>query len=165
MRGFPALVLLTLAALTGPVRAPTPGTWTQYPNTRLDQSVVRGGQPGAPSQPPGCVPPTLPGGGNNQFVSMVNAWVDGDWDEARSRFIIVRGGGHWDWAGNQVIGFDPFAMAWVHLKDASMAYPPSGSPSSAFTPVYPDGSPASLHTYGCVAYMQGPDTFYSGGGI
>jgi hypothetical protein len=85
--------------------------------------------------------------------------------EARSRFIIVRGGGHWDWAGNQVIGFDPFAMAWVHLKDASMAYPPSGSPSSAFTPVYPDGSPASLHTYGCVAYMQGPDTFYSGGGI
>jgi len=156
-------LLLVLLALAVPAWAQTPGTWTEHQGTRLDLSAVRCGQPGAPAAPPGCVPFQLPSGGNNQFTSMINAWVDGDWDAQRKRFTIIRGGGHWDWPGNQVVAFDPFALAWIHLKDASLAYPTSIS--ATFGPVYPDGSPASLHTYGCVAYMQGLDQFYSGGGI
>jgi hypothetical protein len=146
--------------------AQTPGIWQELPGTAFTASSVFCANPGAPG-PPNCLPKSLPNGGNNIPGAAISAWVDGDYDPATGRLIVPRGGGHGDWAGNQVVAFNARTHTWEYLAPYSAAYPPMGTglPDSAFTPVYPDGSPASVHSYGCQAWMPWLDQFYSGGGI
>jgi hypothetical protein len=160
-----------------PTPAPAPGTWQALPNSRLDQAKRADGTP--------LLPNPLPAGSESGLG--VFSYSGATLDERRGQIILVRTGGHADWAGNQVIAFDIPSAKWVLLEDYSRAYPKySGppckrGPDGAFvdppTPPrcsqvtepavdqYRDGSPASLHTYGNQAYMPPVDAVLSAGGL
>jgi hypothetical protein len=163
-----ALLVLGLAsAETGSAHAQTPGSWQELPNTKLIESKIVCGNTGAPAAPPGCLPRGVPHGGNNILGAAIGAWVSGDVDTRRGELVIPRGGGHADWPGNQVLAFRPpdgdKPAEWRLRRDMSMAYPPM--PGGSFTSTYPDGTPASVHSYDCVAYLATVDRIWSAGGI
>jgi hypothetical protein len=81
-------------------------------------------------------------------TSVINAWSGGVFDE-RLRRLLVIGGGHMDYWGNEVYGFDLATGAWTIVKTASGLGTASGP-----TEPMPDGSPVSRHTYDGLAYMR-----------
>ncbi len=143
------------------------GAWQELSGTRLTESRIVCGNAGAPAAPPGCLPRGVPRGGNNILGGAVSAWVGGDVDTQRGELVIPRGGGHADWAGNQVLAFRPPAGdkpgEWRLRREMSMAYPPM--PNGEFSSTYSDGTPASVHSYDCVAYLPTVDRIWSSGGI
>jgi Divergent InlB B-repeat domain len=145
----------------------TAGTWQEIAGSSYTASPIFCGNPGAAPAAPNCIPKFLPGGGNNIPQAAITAWVDGDYDPATGRFYIPNGGGHGDWAGNQVIAFNANTEKWEYLTPYSTTYTPMGQghPDSAFLPVYGDGSPASVHSYGCRAWMPWLNKFWTSGGI
>jgi hypothetical protein len=150
-----AVVLLGLLLLVGPVGAQT---WTEFPNSKYDQSAAICGKPGA--QPaPNCVPPT------GQTGSAISAWVDGDYDPATGLFIIPRGGGHGDGQWNGVPAFRASDGTWVLLTPPSLNVPPITTTQNEPRAVYPDGTPSSVHSYGAVAWMPWLNKMWSAGGI
>lgn len=161
MRLFIALAVSLWSSLAW---AQTPGTWHEFANTRFTGSAAICGNPGAPV-PPTCLPGSLPGGGNNQASSAIDAWVDGDYvPPPVGLFIVPRGGGHADWAGNQVVGFNPTTGQWSQLSPPSRAYTPMATTGSFPNP-YTDGTPPSVHSYGAVAWMPWLSKMWSAGGI
>jgi hypothetical protein len=158
------LILTVTPAPPPPPGEQPPGTWTDLgPATKFSTSAAVCGKPGAPA-PPACLPEFLPGGGNNQLSSAIDAWVDGDHAPALGLFIVPRGGGHADWAGNQVVGFNPATGGWSLLTPHSTAYPPM-SPTGTFPNPLSDGTPPSVHSYGAVAWMGWLNKMWSAGGI
>jgi hypothetical protein len=158
------LILTVTPAPPPPPGEQPPGTWTDLgPATKFSTSAALCGKPGAPA-PPACLPDFLPGGGNNQVSSAIDAWVDGDYAPALGLFIVPRGGGHADWAGNQVVGFNPATGGWSLLTPHSTAYPPM-SPTGTFPNPLSDGTPPSVHSYGAVAWMGWLNKMWSAGGI
>jgi len=91
-------------------------------------------------------------------VNEIEAWGGGVFDPAE-RVMIVWGGGHNDYAGNEVYGFDLAAGAWRLLA------PPT--PLAEVTPgqdPYADGHPASRHTYDGFAYLGDLRRMFAYGG-
>ena len=181
-RGVAAALLAGTMLARGSVPAQTPevppGAWHALPDTRLDQAKRGDGTP--------MLPQALPGG-TESGIAGVYAYSGGALDATRGRIMIVRTGGHVDWAGNQVVAFDIPTKKWLLLQDYSKDYPryrgapcrkgsdgayadppvPKGC-SRATEPaaaVYKDGSPASLHTYGNQAHMPTVDAVLSAGGL
>lgn len=140
-------------------------TWAALTNTELLDASLWCGNPGAPA-PPDCLPTSFAGGGNNLRLATIDAWVSGALDTSRDKFVIPRGGGHADWPGNQVLGFKP-GVGWTLLRNASPVgtFTPATPTSGTFTPFYSDGTPASVHSYGAVAYLPNEDRIWSAGGI
>jgi hypothetical protein len=110
-------------------------------------------------------------GGNSGAGSILSAWNSGCLDTRRNRFVLPRGGGHADFAGNQVVAFNLNTHTWQLLEGYSNNYPyspwrlaPNTDPG-IFGPVYADGKPASMHTYNSVEYDPVNDAVYSMGGI
>jgi len=143
-----------------------PGLWTELSDTRFDRSPAICGQPGAAAAP-ACLPSSLPAGGNDEVANAITAWVSGDYDGSRGWLIIPRGGGHADWAGNQVIAFDVPNGRWRLVTPTSFAAVrmSSSTASTEYTNPYADGSPASVHSYDAVAWMPWIDQMWSSGGI
>ena len=163
-----------------PAPAPTsaPGTWEAIPNTRIEGAKRADGT--------AMIPAALPAG-TESGINGVYAYSGGTLDPSRGQILVVRTGGHADWAGNQVLAFDIPSAKWVLLQDYSREYPkyhgpackrgPDGTPLDPLTPkgcsekteralnVYRDGTPASLHTYGNQAYMSTVDAVLSAGGL
>ena len=79
---------------------------------------------------------------------VINAWSGGVFDE-RLRPLLVIGGGHMDYWGNEVYGFDLATGLWTMVKAASGL----GSATSPTEPMS-DGNPVSRHTYEGLAYMR-----------
>lgn len=86
--------------------------------------------------------------GSGGCAMAINAWSGGVFDE-RLRKMLVIGGGHMDYWGNEVYGFDLASGAWTMVKPASRLGM-TGSPSEPM----PDGNPVSRHTYDGLAYMR-----------
>ena len=139
------LTAAVLAVATGPVFAGPlenlrPGEWYRAPNSHLE-----------------TVFPNPWPEGNTGPESVMNAWSSGAYDSKRDR-LIVWGGGHWDYSGNEVYVFDINTMAWQRLNNPS--YNVSGT-----GPYYPDGKPRSRHTYDYIEYVPPPfDRFCTFGG-
>ena len=171
---------LLVGCVTAPAQAqhPAPGSWQTLPNTSLDQSKRADGAP--------LLPLTLPGG-TESGIAGVYAYSGGAFNATRDQILIVRTGGHADWAGNQVLAFDIPERKWILLQDYSREYPkyhgvpcrraadgsfmdppvPKGC-SQATEPavnIYRDGTPASLHTYGNQTYMPTVDAVLTAGGL
>jgi hypothetical protein len=171
VRTLTVATMLVLALGTGSQAgsafAETPGTWQELPNTRMTESRIVCGNKDAPAAPPGCLPRTVPHGGNNILAASIGAWVSGDLDTQRGELVIPRGGGHADWPGNQVLAFRPpdgnKPAEWRLRRDMSMAFPPM--PKGPFASTYSDETPASVHSYDCVAYLPSVDRIWSAGGI
>lgn len=132
---------LHVAAGVGAVAAAEPelrpGHWVEVPHSRL-RAV-------APSESPG---------GN--VAKAVEAWSGGALDTKRNQ-MLVWGGGHSNYAGNELYAFQLDEMRWARLSDPS----PADDSKAA---VYPDGQPRSRHTYNYIEYVPAWDRLVSFGG-
>lgn len=113
-----------------------PGQWYEVPNTRVEDL--------APSPPP-----------EGEIDGIFKGWGGAAYDTARDR-LYVWGGGHANYAGNEVYGFDMKELYWSRLTDPS-PYPASGV-------LHADGAPMARHTYDTLAYLPTIDRMIVPGG-
>ena len=126
-------------AQAGPYDALAPGQWLELPGTTI-RSVL---------------PSPLPLGSPDAIIL---AWGGAAADTSRNR-LIVWGGGHNDYYGNELYALDLTTKAMRRLTDPS----PIGSPSRCLGTL-PDGNPASRHTYNNLVYMPHVDRMFAFGG-
>ncbi len=117
-----------------------PGTWAEIPNTHLE--AVK--------------PNPLPR--NQSGFAVMVAWSGGAADTKRGR-LLVWGGGHGDYSGNELYAFDIATLKWARLTD-----PSTDVGGEEGTGLYPDGSPRSRHTYDYIEYIPNLDAFCTFGG-
>ncbi|MBW8889510.1 MAG: hypothetical protein JF616_17280 [Fibrobacteres bacterium] len=119
-----------------------PGEWFEVPDSKLEK----------------VVPAVVPEGSWNGFQAIMQSWSGGALDSKRER-LIVWGGGHHDYSGNEIYAFDLNKLAWSRLTDPSQDV---GGDES--TGEYPDGKPRSRHTYNYIQYVPAIDRFCTLGG-
>lgn len=138
------LILLLLPFLAGAdaVDDLIPGTWYEVPNSDMDQVA-----------PPGGIQP--PNGWDTSCV--MDCWCGGAFDTTRN-ILYVWGGGHGQYSGNELYGFNTDSLTWERITDPSIDV--GGSESSG---VYPDGEPRSRHTYNQLQYAASADRLLSMG--
>src|SRR5262245_42471120 len=90
-----SLVSVSRAADLPPLQ---PGVWVEVPGSRLRD-----------------VAPPSPGG---NVSKMIDAWSGGALDPQRG-WLLVWGGGHSDYAGNELYAFDVNTLAWNRLTNPS----------------------------------------------
>jgi hypothetical protein len=91
-------------------------------------------------------------------AGVMEAWGGGAFDTTRDR-LLVWGGGHADYAGNELYAFDLNTLSWTRLTEPSTDV--GGVESSG---EYPDDKPRSRHTYNYIQYSPVTDRFYTVGG-
>jgi hypothetical protein len=123
------------AAAAGLADVPV-GEWVEVPNTRL-VDVAAGGSPGG-------------------SIRKITAWSGAAYDSRRNQ-LLVWGGGHSDYGGNEVYAFDLDDLAWRRLTEPSAA-------DRSRAPFYPDGRPRARHTYNYIEYLPSRDRLVSFGG-
>ncbi len=117
-----------------------PGHWHEVPNSRLD------------SVDP-CPQRNCSYSGNLGVSSVIDAWSGGAYDSRRDR-LIVWGGGHNSYAGNEVYVFDIESEQWSRASEPSTSIQTSVSH-------YSDGNPTSRHSYNDLQYDPVNDLFLS----
>jgi hypothetical protein len=140
LRSWITLIVAAGAASAGPVEdvaAMAPGTWYEVLNSHLES----------------VKPNPLPAGN----ISGVFAWGGGAYDTKRGRMLIW-GGGHDNYAGNEVYAFNLGTLTWEKI------WGPSTNIPVAQTEAYPDGAPASRHTYDNLVYNSDQDVLFASGG-
>lgn len=90
--------------------------------------------------------------------AVLTAWNGAIADTTRDR-LIVWGGGHGDYFGNEVYALDLDAQTLVRLNDPSPIDNVGDCPFS-----YVDGTPSSRHTYDGLAYIEHADAMFVFGG-
>ena len=106
---------------------------------------------------------------NNKFPGVsfdgIMAWSGGVLDSKRNRLLIF-GGGHTDYGGNEIYGFDLNDFKW-HLianpSEISVIEEHHRTPEEDLKPYYPDGLPVSRQTYNDIVYHPGLDAIISVG--
>lgn len=133
-----AFLLLVFALMpavwANPVDDLAPGHWYKVPHSKLLQV--------APKPPP-------PGDVGPKAVAI--AWSGGAFDTKRHR-MIVWGGGHADYSGNEVYAFDVDTLKWQRLTN-----PSRNVGGNIKTGLYPDGRPRSAHSYNSLQYLPNID--------
>ncbi|MES2356112.1 MAG: hypothetical protein V4568_17245 [Pseudomonadota bacterium] len=140
-------VSLEPALEANPLDKLPPGQWYEVPGSRLD------------SVDP-CPSRACPYSGVVGLSGIVTAWSGGAYDTSRDR-LLVWGGGHADYAGNEIYAFDVNALKWSRLWGPTADVPAKLLPG---TETYTDGNPVSRHTYGGLAYVESTDQLFSQGG-
>lgn len=81
-------------------------------------------------------------------ANIMVAWSGAIWDGTARRMLIF-GGGHHDYSGNEVCAFSPDTGLWT------LFVPPSPAPAAitAGPAAYPDGTPASRHSYSGITFV------------
>jgi hypothetical protein len=118
--------------------------WYQIPNTSI-QSLC---------------PPYSEIQGNSGCKAVMSAWSGGLFDSKRNR-LIIHGGGHTDYYGNEIYAIDLNAnpIAPVLVKDASHG---SGISNVTSCPeAYTDGTPSARHSYNGEVYVANQDTYFT----
>ena len=123
------------------------GTWTELPNTKI-QGV-------APPKP-------APSG---KLSNVINAWSGAAMDTVNNR-LFIWGGGHNDYAGNEIYLLD------LAAKTMERFWGPSPSSDDFWFGRCPsdknsqlsDGTPMSRHTYGGMVYLEHVNLFWIFGG-
>ncbi len=116
--------------------------WHELPNTQLA---------------PDC-PSVSEIQGNTGCRSVIIAWNGGVADQRRDR-LIVWGGGHADYFGNEVYALDLRSLTVQRLTDPSPISNVNSCPEA-----YPDGRPSARHTYNGLVYVPEQDAMFSIGG-
>lgn len=129
----------TPAQSAHPLDTLQPGHWYVVPNSRLDAVT------------PDPLPPNGSGSG-----AIMDAWSGAAFDTKRER-LIVWGGGHNDYSGNEVYVFDVKKLRWERLNEPTRNV---GGSDNCF---YTDGSPKSRHTYDQIEYLPAIDKFVAFG--
>lgn len=87
--------------------------------------------------------------------ALLSAWNSGVW-AAGPRLFLLWGGGHNDYAGNEVYAFSARDFTWERLTEPS--------PGPYDQDPLPDGQPVSRHTYDGLAWMSHRGEMYGWGG-
>jgi hypothetical protein len=74
--------------------------------------------------------------------------------------LLIWGGGHFAYAGNEIYGFDLGHLRWQRLSEPSLEI---DLDYRAGDDIYIDGKPRSNHTYGSLQYVPVVDRFCSFG--
>ncbi len=136
---FAVVLLATQAqALAAAIDNLKPGEWYRVPNSRMDAVA------------PDVIPP-----GSVGVRGVMDAWNGGVYDSIRDR-LVVWGGGHNDYSGNELYAFDVNSETWTRLTEPS-------NPVEPEVKYYPDGLPASRHTYNSLVFAPNVDLFLSMG--
>jgi hypothetical protein len=128
---------ITGAAVCADLPELRPGEWVEIPDSHLRD----------------VAPPVSPGG---SVAKIINAWSGAALDTQRE-WLLVWGGGHSDYAGNELYAFDLRTLEWNRLTNPSAA-------DRARTVTYPDGQPRARHTYNYIEYVPAWDRLVSFGG-
>ncbi len=131
--------------------APPAGSgWTQLANTHLEDV---------------CPPDQFGYAYTFYCYNVIAAWSGGIADPVRNRLIMF-GGGHGDYYGNELYALDLNTQKLMRVTDPS---PPNG-PNPPIGPNIPcittlsDGNPNSRHSYGGMAYIAHADKMFLFGG-
>jgi len=89
---------------------------------------------------------------------VMSLWSGGAYDTKRDR-LIIWGGGHKGYAGNELYAFNVNILEWERLTDPSLKV--NDKPHKRG--LYVDGLPRSCHTYNYVQYVPAIDRFCSFG--
>ncbi|MBI3897220.1 MAG: hypothetical protein HY308_02870 [Gammaproteobacteria bacterium] len=124
-----------------------PDTWYEVPNTPMK-----------------AVCPPSPGGVQG-CEAVINSWSGGAYDPLH-RKLLIWGGGHNDYWGNEVYSFDLRTGKWERLTDPSPTKDPvTGAPlAGADVDPLSDGNPVSRHTYDGLVYITHVNRFLGEGG-
>lgn len=142
MKSLAALILVVAAA--GLLAGDGPVGWQELPNTALKK----------------VAPPNNCGGIKYDFAdhchSVIAAWSSAVADTKRDR-LIIWGGGHSDYYGNEVYALD------LNSTPARMSRLTDPSPwdFEASNQINKDGSPVSRHTYNGIVYLPTQDRMFS----
>ncbi len=90
--------------------------------------------------------------GNTQAV--MKAWSSAAFDTKRNR-LIIWGGGHGDYAGNELYIFDVASLSWQRIWGPTPSDQIQDS-SMGQQETYLDGNPVSRHTYDGLVYLPEP---------
>ncbi len=116
-------------------------SWLEIPNTRLKDV--------------GADPDKYPYVQSIMGIQGITAYSGGAYDSKRNR-LVVWGGGHADYQGNEVYVFDVERLKWERLNEPSKP--------NLCQQLNSDGTPNSRHTYGAVDYLEHADRLFSTGG-
>lgn len=144
--GFLLQVAFVLAltggiAAAGPLDNLQPGEWFEVPNSHLEALNP-------------CPANDCAYSGNQKNV--MAAWSSAAYDTLRER-LVVWGGGHSDYGGNEIYAFDINTLSWSRLTNPSTNIADNVDP-------YPDGRPNPRHTYGTPVYIPTLDRYWVSGG-
>lgn len=135
---------ITLAAENGgnsPLDALKPGEWCEVPNNNLSAVAAK------PSQDLG------------EFRDVMRAWNGAAYDTKRDR-LIIWGGGHVNYGGNEVYAFDISTLKWERLTEPSPTTLKGGKLNFASGQtdrrLNADGTPMSKHSYDGLEYLPEP---------
>jgi hypothetical protein len=94
---------------------------------------------------------------NMGINAVTRTWNSATMDTKRNR-LLVTGGGHNDYGGNEVYAFELETLSWTRLTDPT--------PFPGRSPDYrnADGTPVSRHTYGGLLYIESEDALFLFGG-
>jgi len=120
------------------IDAMAPGTWLEVTGSNL--SAV--------------YPDPVPAG---DPASIMTTWSGGAYDTTRNR-LLVMGGGHGDYAGNEVYAFDIDSLSWSRITEPSFA-----GGAGTYSGLQSDDTPASFHSYNSLCYLESIDTLMSFG--
>lgn len=126
---------------------PQPRTWLEVANSSLLQVAF---------QWPTNVTMTQ---NNIGVAAVISNWSGGAYDTKRDR-LLVWGGGHFAYAGNEIYAFDIKMLRWLRINDPSLQ---TDTDYRAGDEIYADGTPRSNHTYGSLQYVPTIDRFCSFG--
>jgi hypothetical protein len=85
-----------------------------------------------------------PGEGSQKPLrNLVESWSGGDYDSTRQKLIIF-GGGHADYCGNELWEFDVNTLTWAQATRPTADMGSDGNPANR---EYSDGRPKSPHSY------------------
>ena len=121
-----------------------PGEWLELPDSRLDKVAFKW---------PAGVTYTL---NNTGVAGVVGNWSSAAYDTKRDR-LIVWGGGHAAYAGNEIYVFDVNALKWERVNDPSLKTDPEGKLEKQGK--YEDETPRSSHSYNYIQYVPAIDRF------
>jgi len=140
-----AFLLCLLPALAGSQGIPSTLGWYQIPNTTL-RSVCAADH-GFPQV-----------SGNTGCAAITLAWSGGTFDTTRNR-LIIWGGGHTDYYGNEIYALDLNNLTINRLTDPGLP-----TASSCTNSIAGGTQPNSRHSYGSVGYIGDADRLWISSG-
>lgn len=153
-----AFALFTLPALgqdlgsaPGWAQSMAPGTWAAISHNKIED-VDPANDPAANPNYPNT--PTW--NGNNGPSCIIECWNGGALATGLGAkgSLIIWGGGHNGYFGNEVYAFDLDTQAWSRLSNPypNIVFPVTDG-------IWPDGSPSVPHTYGFAGYHPATNSF------
>ena len=124
-----------------------PGMWYEAPNSHLDDAGIY------PSPKPL---------GNLTTRAVMDAWGGGAYDSTRDQ-LLVHGGGHADYAGNEIYAFSIANLTWSRIWGPTPNDQIPPQPATAGE-TYFNGDPRSVHSYSGLVYLPLPNKLLRYGG-